>query len=170
MGGIGHDDLGALRLPSKAEILLNAAYSGELALSPRHGLQRDLIHPRTNFEHVLHFVIDGQQTLEMVFGLMGMDVGDAGKLRNDLVHAGVVLHGARPKGIESGIDAKVSLGEPGVVTNHLGLGKARPASLLLTNQPGGNDGRGGASKTIGLRVAGVFGPVVAEEMTQALTS
>jgi hypothetical protein len=99
-----------------------------------------------------------------------MNVGNARELGDDLVHAGVVLHGARTKGIEPRIDAKVPLGEPRVVTNHLGLGEARPASLLLTNQAGGNDGWGGASKTIGLGVAGVFSSVVAKEMTQALTS
>ena len=57
---IGDDDLGSLVFASMSEILLNATNGRELALCARHRLQGDLVHARTNFEHVLHLVEDGQ--------------------------------------------------------------------------------------------------------------
>ena len=91
------------------EVFLNAANRRELALSPCNGLERDLVHARTYLKHVLHFVEDGQQSLQVMRRLMRVNVSDTGQLRNHLVHSWVVFHRARAERIETRVNTEVSL-------------------------------------------------------------
>ena len=108
VGGVRHHDAGALCFAALAEVLLNAAHGGEFALCTSHGLEGDFVHAGTHREHVLHFVEDGQQALEVVLRLVRMHVADARHLRDDLVDARVVLHRTRAKRIEARVDAEVA--------------------------------------------------------------
>ena len=78
MGGIGNDDLGSLGFATVAEVLLNAPNGREFSLRSCHGLERDLVHSGADFKHVLHLVENRKQTLQVVFGLVRMNVGNAG--------------------------------------------------------------------------------------------
>ena len=68
-----------------------------------------MVHTGADLQHVLHFVENGQQALEVMFGLVGMDVGYTGKLSDDFVDPRVVLHGARAQRVEPRVDTKISL-------------------------------------------------------------
>ena len=108
VGRIRHHNAGALGFTALAEVLLNAAHGGEFALCAGHRLKGDFVHAGTHREHVLHFVEDGQEALQVVFRLVRMHVADAGHLSDDLVHARVVLHRARAERIEARVDTEVA--------------------------------------------------------------
>ena len=170
MGRIGNDDLGALIFTAQPEVFLNAANGREFTLCASHGLQGHVVHSSNDTKHVLHLVVYREQSLKLVFGLMWMDVGDAGKLSDDFVHAGIVFHRARAKRIESGINTKVALGEPSVMSHHFGFRKSGPSGGMLTNKTL-RDRRGRCGfKGRWLTVSGAFCTVVAEQVAQALTS
>ena len=109
VGGIRDNDLRSLVFATVPEVFLNASNGGELTLCTSDGLERDLVHTSAHLKHVLHLVEDGEQPLQVVFGLMRVDVSNARELGDDFVHTRVVLHGAGTQRIESGVNAKVSL-------------------------------------------------------------
>ena len=104
---VGDDDAGALGFAAVPEILLNATDGGEFTLRTRHGLQGHLIHARTHRKHVLHFVEDREQALQVVLGLVRMNVANPRHLGDDFVDARVVLHGAGSKRVEARVDAEI---------------------------------------------------------------
>ena len=94
MGRIRNDDLGTLCFTTLSKVFLYAPNGSEFTLSTSNWLKCYLVHTRTDFKHVLHFVIDGQQTLEVMFGLMWVDVGNTWQLGNHFVDTRIMLHGA----------------------------------------------------------------------------
>ena len=78
MSRIGNDDLGALGFAAVSEVFLYASNRRKFSLRSSDGLERDLVHACAHFKHVLHLVENRQQTLEVVFRLVRMDVGNAG--------------------------------------------------------------------------------------------
>ena len=81
-----------------AEIFLDAADGGEFTLSASHGLKGDLVHAGTDLEHVLHLVEDGKQTLQLVFGLVGVNVGNTGSWAITSLTLGLCFMVHEPRG------------------------------------------------------------------------
>ena len=140
MSRVGHDDLRALVFASQTEVFLDAPHRSKLALSTRHRLKRHLVHSGADFQHVLHFIVNRKKTLEVMFRQMRVDVGDAWKLSDDLVNPRIVFHRAGTKRVETGVNAEVPLGEPGVMSHHFGFREAGPPSGIFPQQAFGNGG------------------------------
>ena len=62
-----------------------------------------------------------------MLGLKRVYAVDTGELDDSLVDTRIMLHRARTKRIESGIDAEIALREPSIVTDKFGLAGTWPA-------------------------------------------
>ena len=56
VGRIRNDNFGSLVFSTVPEVFLNATDSSKLSLRSSHGLKGHLVHPCTDFEHVLHLI------------------------------------------------------------------------------------------------------------------
>ena len=91
---IGNDDLGSLVFSTQTEVLLNATNGRKFALGTCHGLEGDLVHACTDLEHVLHLIENREQALQVMLGLVWVNVRNTRELGNDFVDPRVVLHRA----------------------------------------------------------------------------
>ena len=80
------------------EVFLYASNGGEFTLCTSDGLEGDLVHAGAHLKHVLHLVEDGEQTLQVVFGLMRMDVSNAGSWAMTSLTRGLCFMVQEPNG------------------------------------------------------------------------
>ncbi len=106
--------------------------AGHLAVRTGGRLQRDRIHPG-DFDQLLAERLDDiQGALGNLLGLVGMTVRNSLHPRYGLVHAGVVLHGARAQRIHAQVDGIVPGGKSGEVSDNLDLAHFRHAAEIFS--------------------------------------
>ena len=118
-------------------ILLDEQHAGELAVGAGGRLEGHVVHAgdlaQVGFggvQHLLHALLVGG-------GGKRMDGGKALQRGHLLVDAGVILHGARAKGIEPAVDAVNLLAKLGIVAGDIRLAHFRQSGLGLTPQGSG---------------------------------
>ena len=120
VGAVGDQDLGAF-FALVAEVGGGDEQGGEFALSAGGGLEADGVEPGDLGQVVLKFEEDLEHALERGFGLVGVEVQEAGQAGQALVSLGVVLHGTGAKRVEVGVDRHVGDGEVRVVADDVEL-------------------------------------------------
>jgi hypothetical protein len=118
---VGDDDDLAGRVAARAVVGGDEEDARHLALRARGGLQRDGVHPGDLLEPLAELVHQRQGALRLRVGRHRVDAREARQPRHVLVHLGVVLHRARPQGIERAVHVVVLEGELDVVAHHLEL-------------------------------------------------
>ncbi len=124
MGGVGDEDFAAgiaLGLVPGA----NQKDAGELAVGAGGGLEGDRVHAGDVEEAALEQAEDFENALGERVGTVGVGFGEAFDAGDQLVNAGVVLHGAGAEGVHAEIYGVVPGGEAGEVANDLDLAQFR---------------------------------------------
>ena len=92
-----------------------------LTLRTGRRLQRHFVHPGDFFQHLGQLVHQPQGTLGARLRRERVKAGKTLHTARRLVHLGVVLHGARPKGVQGAVHVVILERQLGVVTHHLVL-------------------------------------------------
>ena len=121
MRRIRHEHFTAVPVTLICEIRLHHQDPAQLALRPRRRHEAHRIHARDLRQRGLKLEQDAQRPLNRLARLVRVHMRVTGKSRDVLVHLRVVLHRARPKGVEARVDAVVEPAEPDKVPNHLVL-------------------------------------------------
>ena len=95
-------------LTNVSVILLDATHRGELTLGTCDRLKGHSVHARTVFKHLLHFMENSHQTLEVRSRSQRMDIVHPWHLYNLFIHTRIVFHCAGTKGIESRVNPVTS--------------------------------------------------------------
>ena len=127
---VGNEDLAA-RIALRLMPCANQQDAGELAMRAGGGLQRDGVHAGDVDQAALQQVDDFENALGERFGPVGMRFGQAFDARDELVHARVVLHGARAQRIHAEIDGVVPGGEAREVADDFDLAQLRQQARRL---------------------------------------
>jgi len=124
------DGVPQVALASIGEVRPHEHEAGQLALGSRGRLEGDGVEAGHFGEDLLEAPHELQRTLRAVLLLQRVQVAEAGQRHDPLVHPWVVLHRARAERIEARVDPEGPVGQPGEVTDELGLrqlGQARRA-------------------------------------------
>ena len=125
VGGIGHDDLAALRIAPAGVILLDEQHAGKLPVGAGGGLEGHALHAGDLAEIFRR----GVQHLPAAGGVLlpgqGMDAGEARQGGHVLIDAGIVLHGAGAQGVEAAVHAVDPVVELGIVPGQIHLAEFR---------------------------------------------
>ena len=150
MRGVGGDDRVAL-LAAVGEVRAHEHEAGQLSLRAGCRLQRHRGQPRDLGEHALQVPHQLERALGVLVLRVRVEVAEAGKRREPLVHARVVLHRAGAERIEAGVDAERAVGERREVADDLRLRELGQARRSRPAQRVGQlgDGQVGARRTTG---------------------
>ena len=118
MGRVGHDDLLTGQVATRAVVVVDSHQTSEFAMGTCVGLKGEMGQTRELAERLLQHRHQGLGTLHRPGGLFGVQVLELRQSGHLLVDLGVILHGTRTQGIETGIDAKVIVGEVGIMAHH----------------------------------------------------
>jgi hypothetical protein len=127
------------------ECLADHQHSGELAVCSCGGLQRHLGHAGHCDKRLLQLPHEREGPLNLVLGLEGVELGDAGQAGQLLVDARVVLHRAGTERVEPFVDAVVPLRQTREVAHDIDLAYLGHP-LDLAAQKGGRQGRRGIDR------------------------
>ena len=109
------------RIALRLQIRAHQQNAGQLAMRAGGGLQRDRIHAGDFDELLAQHLQDAQRALRNALRLIGMRLGQPGQPRHHLVHARVVLHGARAQRIHAVVHGVVPRGQAGEVADDFDL-------------------------------------------------
>ncbi len=168
--GVGRDDRVTLvRLAAIGEVRAHQHQARQLSLRACCGLQGHGRKPGHLGEDLLELPHQLERTLRALVLLVWVQVGEAGKPRETLVDARVVLHRAGAERIEARVDPEVAVGEVREVTDDLVLGDLGQARRLLAGERGRHLGDG---EVVGRHAAGATaGPaLLVDELHQPHTS
>ena len=112
------------------EVGANRQQSGELAVSPRGGLQRDRVQPDDLGQRLREGPEHLEEALHGVERLVRVHVRESRQARRPLVQSRVVLHRARAERIEAGVDAEVRVRERLIVAGDVDLGHVRQIRVV----------------------------------------
>ncbi len=113
-----------------------------LSVSPCRRLERHRIHAGNFSQKPLQIRHQLQRALAKRFRQQGMAAAEAGKPGLPFIGFGVVFHGAGPQGVEARIHAKIPGRQPGVMPDHIDLGKigkVRAIADKIRRQGAGRD-------------------------------
>ena len=122
--GVGGDDgVALIGLAAVGEVRAHHHQARQLPLRARGRLQRARVQARHFDQDLLEPPHQLERALNRLLVLVGMQVPEAGKHREPLVDARVVLHRAGAERIEARVDAEVARRELREVPDDLGLGE-----------------------------------------------
>ena len=125
VGRHGHDDFLALVISPGLVVSPNHRDPGKFALGPSHGGEGHPFHARDFSQQALEIVKYAQKALGQGFRSQGMAVQETRQAGCAMRAPGVVLHGARPEGVELPVNRKIATGKAREMTHHLKLGDLR---------------------------------------------
>ena len=118
MGGIGHDNLGALRVAARLVVTANDHQARKFAVGTCIRIKRELTKACYLGQCLLHVVIEFERALCGGLILCGMKTCEAREGCHLLVDFGIVLHRTTTQGIEARINAEVIIGHIRIVTTN----------------------------------------------------
>ncbi len=140
---VGDDDLPPpVAFTAFVEVRPHEHETRQLALRSRSRLERHRMEAAHLGEDLLQAPHELERALGAVLLLERVEVGEAGKPRDHLVDARVVLHRAGAERIEARVDAEVPRRQLGEVPHEVGLGDLGQARRLGTPQLVGDLGHG----------------------------
>ena len=122
--GVRGDDRVAL-LPAVGEVRAHEHEPGQLTLRARGRLQRHGREPGDLGEDLLQVPHELERALRVLVLGVRVEVAEARKRGEPLVHARVVLHRAGAERVEARVDAERAVGQSGEVAHDLRLGELR---------------------------------------------
>ena len=128
--GFGHQDAAA-DFAARFDGRLDRHEAAEFAMRAGLGREGDRRHAGEGLQPVRETVDQRPGALNRLLRLERMDVAEAGKARDLLVEAWVVLHRARTEREEAGVDRIVLLAEADEVADDFGFRQLRQADLAL---------------------------------------
>ena len=171
VGRIRYDHLCSLGFATVSEVFWMHRTAVNSPCAPATGCSADLVHPRTNLEHVLHLVgEDGEQALELMLRLMGVNVCNSRKLSDDLVDLRVVSAVQDPGEGRSRYRCRnfasraTCNGVPSRVRRDGAI-----EQVVFAPSPLGMSGVAAAGNPGGWAVTGIFSAVVIEQVAHAFT-
>jgi len=143
MGRIRADDLGLL-VALVGMVGGDDKRPGQFAVGAGHGMQGEGGHARHFTEQPLHLVEDlqgpgGHVAAARELGGQGMEPRKSRQGGHFLGELGVVLHGARPQGIEVAVHAVIFCRQRGEMAHHVELGQRRQIGRRAAQELLGNE-------------------------------